>query len=189
MKPLASISRFLTARKHCDSRQSDQHGMTLVEMIISISMLTVITVPLTSAAMMFAQHGADVDKSLSDDTTVRSIEASFVADVQSATSVVLNDAAGCAGTTAAIATLQWGEPGLQIRTSWYAETIAGTLTMVRRRCSNGSLVSYERVGEVASAPTVVCAVTCTTDRLTSVTMTGTATNGAIFAFTGNRRSL
>ena len=173
-------------RVFSDARESNQFGMTLIEMIIGISMLAIITAPLTTAAIMFAQHGADVDKSLTDDGSIRSLASLWVTDAQTATSATLNDTAPCGAKGAAVATLAWTTSGVSYTASWYSEMVGTDLTLVRRRCANGSLVGYQRVATIASAPTATCAPTCA--QPTSFSLVGTATNGATFSLVGNRRS-
>lgn len=168
------------------STRTSQHGMTLVEMIIGISMLAVITGPLTTSAILFADHGNDVDKSLTDDGSVRAISSMWMTDAQSATAITLNDAAPCDGKGTAIATLAWAESGVNFTSSWYAETVSNSLTLVRRRCADGTLVGYQRVAEIASPPTVTCSPSCASPR--SSTIKGTSVNGAVFTASGSRRA-
>ena len=167
-------------------RGKSQVGMTLVEMIIGISMLAVITGPLTTAAIMFAQHGGEVDKSLTDDGSIRSISSMWVTDAQSASSVVLNDTSPCASKGTAAATLGWNDNGVAFTASWYAESVNQVLTLVRRRCADGTLVGYQRVADIASPPSVVCAPSCVT--FTSLTLKGNAANGAVYTLVGSKRT-
>ena len=189
----SACARYRGAQKPCTCprpytrpRLRSAAGMTLVEMIIGISMLAVITAPLTSAAIMFAQHGGDVDKSLTDDGSIRNIASLWVTDAQTATSTTLNDTSPCDSKGTSIATLAWNDSGVAYTASWYSETVNQVLTLVRRRCADGTMIGYQRVADIASPPTVMCSPTCTTP--TSVTLRGIALNGASFSLVGNRRS-
>lgn len=191
MKPqLQHLARRLFERGHRRSPRrcahKAQHGMTLVEMIIGISMLAVITGPLTTSAILFADHGNDVNESLTDDGSVRSISSTWITDAQSASSATLNDPSPCDAKGTAIATLGWAESGVSYTSSWYVEVVADSLTLVRRRCADGTLVGYQRVAEVASPPTVTCSPSCASFR--SLTIKGTLINSAAFALTGSRRT-
>ncbi len=163
-----------------------EQGMTLIEMIIGISMLTVIAAPLTSAAILFAQHGAEVDKSISDDGSIRAVAALFVADAQSARSVMVDDSTACGSTNDAAASFRWNESGQSITSSWFVETINDELVLVRRRCSGAALIGYQRVAEIAAAPKISCFPDC--EAPTAVTIVGNAANGAVFSFSGERRT-
>lgn len=184
---LGSVLHSLAYRNRAPRRaRKPQNGMTLVEMIIGISMLAVITGPLTTSAILFADHGNDVDKSLTDDGSVRSISSMWITDAQSASSVTLSDPSPCDAKGTAIATLGWAERGVSYTSSWYVEAVADSLTLVRRRCADGTLVGYQRVAEVASPPSVTCSPSCVSFR--SLTIKGTLLNGAAFALTGSRRT-
>ena len=160
-------------------------GFTLIEVVISVTVLGLIMGPLTMAATFFISHTQQTTGSFADDTSIRSANSLFTTDTQSAETVTVPDAAPCGSSNSALVTLTWTESGTIFRASWSTQTSGTTITLVRRRCTGTSLVSTLLVADVQAAPTVSCSPNCA--NASTVTMTGTATNGAGFTVSGTRR--
>ncbi len=162
-------------------------GVTLIEVLTSVTVLGLIMGPLTSSAVFYVDHGREASAHFADDSTVRAVTALFVADGQSADSVVVPDAAPCAGNgAAALATISWDDDGVVFRASWFADASEAVTSLVRRRCTGTSLVSTIVIGDIAAPPVVSCAPTCGAP--TSLTISGTTADGSTFAVTAQRRS-
>ena len=169
-----------------DDRARAMHGFTLVELIISVTVLGMIIGPLTAAAAFFMSHGQDASQRFADDTSIRSVVSMFTTDAQSAETVTVPDPSPCGVATAAIATLAWTDGGTVFRASWSTQTSGSTITLVRRRCTGTTLVSTLLVADVQAAPTVTCAPNCA--NATTITLTGAGASGAGFSVVAKRRS-
>ena len=167
-------------------RRRNDHGLTLVELMVSITISALIMGVLASAAVTFFQHSSDNNNNYDDQSSVQSLQAFFTADAQSATSVVLNDPAPCGSSTTAITTFSWADAGTTATASWTVEQSANLRTLVRRRCTNGTVVERTDVAGVTGTPTVTCSPSCAS--FTTVTIGGTAQHGATFGVTGTRRT-
>jgi len=163
-----------------------QHGFTLVEVLTAVTVLGLVLGPLTTAAVLFLQHGADATNSFADDGTMRAATAMFVADAQSAGTVSAPDASPCGDSGPALWTIAWDDGGTSYRASWFAEAVAGSTALVRRRCTGTELVSTIVLGDVAAAPAVACVPACAAPAV--LTMSGTTARGAPFTITARRRS-
>jgi prepilin-type N-terminal cleavage/methylation domain-containing protein len=161
-------------------------GFTLIELVISVTVLALIMGSLTSASVFFLQHGQDASLRFADDTSIRSAISLFTTDTQSAETVTVPDPAPCGSSSSALATLTWTDGGTIFRASWSTQTSGTTTTLVRRRCTGTTLVSTLLVADVLSAPSVTCAPSCA--NASTVTMTGTAASGAGFTIAAKRRS-
>ena len=160
-------------------------GFTLVEVMISITVLALIMGTLTMAATFFITNSKKATGSFADDTSIRSLISLFTTDAQSAETVTAPDPAPCGSGGSALVTSTWTDNGTIFRASWSTQTSGTTTTLVRQRCTGTSLVSTLLVADVQSAPTVTCAPNCA--NASTITMTGTATNGAGFSVSATRR--
>jgi prepilin-type N-terminal cleavage/methylation domain-containing protein len=160
-------------------------GFTLIELIISITVLGLIIGPLTASATFFLSHGQEANGRFADDTSIRSILSLFTTDAQSAESVTAPDPAPCGSAGSALVSLTWTDDGTTFTASWATQTSGATTSLVRRRCTGTSLVSTLLVADVQSAPTVTCAPSCA--NASTITLTGVAANGGAFSVTTKRR--
>lgn len=166
------------------ARVESMDGFTLIELIVAVTILGLILVPLTASAVFFISHGQDATGHFADDASIRSVVSLFTTDAESAETVTVPDSAAC-GSGTALATLTWTDDGTIFRASWSTQTSGGTTSLVRKRCTGTSLVSTLLVADVQSAPTVSCAPSCA--NASTITMTGTAANGAGFTVSAMRR--
>jgi Tfp pilus assembly protein PilW len=167
------------------SPRRDTRGLTLVELMVSITISSLIIGVLASASIMFFQHSTDNDNSYDDQSSIQGIQSFFTTDAQSATAVTLNDAAPCGSSNTALVTFSWPDAGTTVTVSWTIEQSAGIRTLVRRRCTNGTAVERTDVGGVTGTPSITCTPDCAS--FTSITIGGTAQHGATFGVTGTRR--
>jgi prepilin-type N-terminal cleavage/methylation domain-containing protein len=156
-------------------------GFTLVELVIAVTILALIMVPLTAAATFFITHGQATTGSFADDASIRSVISLFTTDGESAETVTAPDPAPCGSGSAALVTFTWTDDGTIFRASWSTQTSGSTISLVRQRCTGTSLVSTLLVADVQAAPTVSCA------NASTITMIGTAANGAGFTVSAKRR--
>jgi prepilin-type N-terminal cleavage/methylation domain-containing protein len=168
-----------------DARARSMHGFTLIELVISVTILGLILVPLAAASTFFITHGQDATGRFADDTSIRSVISLFTTDAQSAETVTAPDPAPCGSSASALVTLTWTDNGTIFRASWSTQTSGTTMTLVRQRCTGTSLVSTLLVADVQAPPTVTCTPSCANASV--ITMTGTAANGAGFTVAGTRR--
>ncbi len=162
------------------------HGFTLIELIISVTVLGLIIGPLAASATFFMSHGQESSQRFSDDSSIRSVISMFTTDAQSAEAVTVPDPSPCGAGGSAIATLTWTNDGTIFRASWSSQTSGTTITLVRKRCTGTTLVSTLLVADVVAAPTVTCAPSCAS--ASTITMNGSAASGAGFSVVAKRRS-
>jgi prepilin-type N-terminal cleavage/methylation domain-containing protein len=166
-------------------RAKSMQGFTLVELVVAVTILGLILVPLSAAATFFITHGTDTTGVFADDTSIRSVISLFTTDAESAETVQAPDPAPCGGSGSALATMTWTDDGTVFRASWTTQTSGSTITLVRQRCTGSSLVSTLLVADVKAPPTVSCSPTCA--NASTITMVGTAANGAGFTASAKRR--
>ena len=164
----------------------DQRGLTLVELMISITIASLLVGVLASAAILFFQHAFDNDRAYEDQTSVSLVQSAFVADAQSATGVTTNDPSACGSASPALVSFAWSDAGVDVKASWFVETKATRLALVRRRCTNNQPTETIDVAGVRANPVVSCTPSCAT--ASTVTIDGTTTNGLAFSATGSRRA-
>ena len=162
------------------------HGFTLIELVISVTVLGLIMGALTGAATFFVSHGQDATGRFADDTSIRSALSLFTTDAQTAETVTAPDPAPCGSSSSALVTLTWTDGGTIFRASWSTQTSGTTTTLVRRRCTGTTLVSTLLVADVQAAPVVSCTPNCAA--ASKITLTGTAASGAGFSIPTTRRA-
>jgi prepilin-type N-terminal cleavage/methylation domain-containing protein len=167
-------------------RARPMNGFTLIELIVSVTVLGLIIGPLAASATFFLSHGQEASQRFADDNSIRSVLSVFTTDAQSAETVTVPDAAPCGSSSSALVTLTWTDDGTIFKASWSTLTSGSTTTLVRRRCTGTTLVSTLLIGDVQSAPTVSCTPSCASP--STITLTGTAANGAGFSIATKRRS-
>ncbi len=161
-------------------RRRDERGLTIPELMISIVILSLIVGPLAAAMMFFLQNGETSNAIFQDDATARLAATHFTADVQSATSVTVDDVAGC-GTGTALASLRWQEDAVEYVASWFARADARGSVLERRSCTDGVETAVSEIGRLTptAVPEITCAPSCATPG--SVELRVSAADG--FAFT------
>lgn len=164
----------------------DERGLTLVELLISITISGLLVGALASAAIIFFQHASDNDKAYEDQSSVTLVQSAFVADAQSATAVTTNDASPCGSASVALVSFGRSDAGVDVKSSWFVETKAGRTALVRRSCVNNQAVEFADIAGVRPTPAVACAPSCANP--STVSINGTTTNGLVFSAAGTRRA-
>jgi len=167
-------------------RRSNQVGVTLIELMVSLTITALIMGVLSSAAILFLRHSNDNNNLYDDDNSVQLLTSVFTADAQSATNVITNDVSACGSSSTALVSFVWAEAGTTVKASWSIEAVDSRQSLVRRRCVNGTPVEKNEVAGVTGTPTVTCNPNCTAPA--SVTLAGTTTNGSTFGITGAART-
>ncbi len=160
-------------------------GLTLIELITSVTILGLIVGPLIAAMTFFISNGKEANEYFGDDASIRSMISMFSTDVQSAEILTVPDASPCGPSSSALVTMQWTDGATIFRASWSTQTVGSVTELVRHRCTGTSLVSTIVAGDVLATPTVSCEPSCAS--ASTVTITGEAPGGADFTITGTRR--
>ncbi len=168
------------------ARNRTMSGLTLMELITSVTILGLIIGPLIAAMTFFISNGQEANEYFGDDASIRSMISMFSTDVQSAESVTAPDSSPCGSSTSALVTMQWTDGATIFRSSWSTQSVGSATELVRHRCTGTSLVSTIVVGDVLTTPTVSCEPSCA--NASKVTIAGEAPGGAQFTITGTRRS-
>lgn len=158
----------------------NQRGFTLSELVVSMTVLGIIIVPLTTAAMTFVKSGADTVPMYESSASARLVDNWFRRDAQSAESV--DSGSSCAtGTT--VVNLRWSDDRGASVASYAVVTAASTRSFVRHLCANGSLsVTSTLVRDLgANTPSYSCDPDC--DAPDTITLDVRDANGYRFADT------
>lgn len=94
------------------SRRSDEQGMTLVEVLLSVTILAVIIGPIAASVMLGLMTSAGTRERVADSASSQLVSAYFMTDVQSSDTVTVPspaDAAPCGG-TGVVLQLDWDDP-------------------------------------------------------------------------------
>lgn len=188
-----TVRERMRRRAKTRSRALDERGMTLVEMLIGLMITGIIMAALFSAALFFIQHSMEAEAQLADDSAVQLLNTLFTADAQSAQTVTKADAAPCLGNElpdpgTALVSFGWNDAGRTEEASWFVTTtFQNRVVLQRRKCIDGTVINATDVDGVQSGTvTVVCTPDCATPA--SVSISGTATNGAPFSAAGVLRT-
>jgi prepilin-type N-terminal cleavage/methylation domain-containing protein len=163
MKPVVALRQHLLAFVARTRRATgDARGMTLMELIVSMTIMGLVILPLTEATIFFLRHGQDATAAYQDDNGLRSVATYFDRDGQSATAITLNDASPCGGSPGevAVATFGWTSGATAMTASWFTEASGSTTQFVRRRCSSGTVDETNTLAPVQGTPTVTCTPNC-----------------------------
>src|SRR5262249_48884375 len=152
------------------TRARGQAGLTLIELMVSVTISALIMGVLASAAIMFFQHSQDNNNSYDDQSAIQNVSQLFPGDAQSATALTLIDATPCGSSNTAIVTFSWADAGNATTASWTVEQLSGVNTLVRRECTNGTVTQRIDVGGVTGTPTITCTPNC--GAFTSITIAG-----------------
>ena len=159
----------LVARLRCDS------GVSLVELLIAITITTIITVPLVGAIYFGFRTTGDTQTRLVESGKAGLMSSYFVADVQNAVTIQKNvseTAAACGTPRAApVNLLITAADGSSV--SYYRGSLAGENTsyLYRRTCIFGTALAQPVILGLAGTPTFNCRPTtdCVTQPWTSIT--------------------
>jgi prepilin-type N-terminal cleavage/methylation domain-containing protein len=159
-----------------------ENGFTLVELIMSLTLLSVIMGPLTGAVIIGLRTADGTNQKLSDSHDEQLVATYLVKDVQSASTVSTTDVS-CGTAGVVVARLSWADPDGTAKAASY-RVDAGTV--VRNYCENGSLRQGFPVAHGLGSAQIACAPSCMADWKT-LTMTVTEASGYSFAISASRR--
>ncbi len=186
---LARAVATLAARVRRTERAPRGHGgFTLVELMVTMTVLGLIIVPLCAVTVFFLDHGLQANALFQDDNGARLANVYFSRDVQSATSVDVSSA-GCsagAGDTL-VMSLPWTENGVDREASWFTEVSGTTTSLVRHRCTTGALDESQTLATLTSAGSVWFTVTGGNSAPTTVHLGFTNANGLITTLSARPR--
>ena len=181
-------SRTRARRTALARRLRDDRGLTLIELLVSIVILGVITVPLGDALITFFGSTGRTTNELGVSHDAQIAASYFAHDVQSlgrrdwtappyllAQSVEVNVAAagglapcGVAGTPDAVVRLLWDDPSVAqtptlVRVAYVVRTVGTEKQLHRIRCVGGATPVSDLVlaHNVVSVDPVVCSTSCT----------------------------
>jgi prepilin-type N-terminal cleavage/methylation domain-containing protein len=151
-------------------------GLTLVELIVSITILSIIMASLTSAVTMFLQHGNDIADDASGNDVVRFTTTYWTRDVERAATIALDEPAVCGEAKSAVASFRWSDAASDVNVaSWTVEPGAdGVDHLVRRQCRDGDAIATSDLGRILAGVAVTCSPDCTTPRLLTIELGVTA---------------
>jgi Tfp pilus assembly protein PilW len=138
----------------------------LVELIVSITILSIIMASLTSAVTMFLQHGTDIADDASGNDVVRFATTYWTRDVERATTVALDEPAACGDAKSAVASFRWSDATSDANVAtWTVEPGAdGVDHLVRRQCRDADAIATNDLGRILDGVSVVCDPDCTNPR-------------------------
>ena len=171
-------------------RWRDDSGVTLVEMLIVITVVSIITVPLTAAVIITLRTTGAASLRLTQSHDRQLLEVYFPRDVASATSTPQVDVNGtCAGKTSKVV-LKWtgvpavsGVPATTVQQNYEADYVVEGANLVRYLCQGGAKSSFA-VAYALSSTTPPSAVVSGK----SVTLTVTDSSGASYSVAGQGRT-
>ncbi|HEY3834488.1 MAG TPA: fibronectin type III domain-containing protein [Acidimicrobiia bacterium] len=163
-------------------------GFTLVELVVAVTVLGMIMVPLATATVFFLDHGLQANALFQDDNGVRLANTYFTRDVESAASLDVSSAGCNAGTgDTLVMSLLWTTNGISEQASWFTETSSGTTSLVRHRCTAGSMDENNTLATLASAGSVWLSVTGGNSAPTAVHLGFTNANGLMTTLSATPR--
>jgi len=180
-------------------------GFTLVEMLVAVVIEAMIVGALGAAFIGITRGTSQVDQSLSQSGDARIAAAYVISDAanSSGPEISLTDTTSCGDATPPVA----GTETPVVRFDWSSPSSSGSTTpivviyylvsndLIRRECSNGTLVSDRIVASQVATATAACSPTANcTGTPTSITVTiteTTAANGSQYQYslTGTFRKL
>jgi type II secretory pathway pseudopilin PulG len=126
-----------------------ESGFTLIELILTMSMLTIIVGAIAATVIVGLRDATGVDTRLSESHDAQRASEYFVNDAQSAAGVTLNTNDSCADLTPPLVTFTWADSGVANVATY--EVKAGALH--RRFCQGGALVLDQIVAHLISSAT------------------------------------
>jgi len=156
-------------------RARGDRGVSLIELLLAVSITTIIVVPLVGAIYFGFRTTGDTQARLYESGKAGLLDSYFVPDVQNGVSLAKN-----ANETAAACGTPRGAPVLLLITaadgssvSYYRGSLTGENTnyLYRRTCAAGTASAEPVITDLASTPTFNCRPTtdCVTQTWTSIT--------------------
>jgi len=178
-------------------------GFTLVELLISISILGIIMAALGAAIFLGLKNTDITNYRMLESHDEQVLSVYFQEDAASATGV-RRDVTTCAEASAAgetaVVFFKWTEGGVAKAASYFTKTVGTEKQLIRRKCSAAAIVSEPVMSHfvAVTAPAIACTPAPTTTScpvsgtgatFTSASITVTETAGHVFTLTGSKRSV
>lgn len=177
----------------------DEAGLTLIELLVAVTLLGIVTVPLSGAMIGGLRTTTEAQDRLSESRSPLFTAAFFAKDAQSAAvdGISVGPSPAC-GTGTNVVSFTWTENGTQYRSSYAIKTDGTAQRLVRSFCTP-SRTDAVTVAPVLSdaVPTVKCgdaagaSVACDlgTSAVRTVTIEASTPSGEhYFTVTGTRRA-
>jgi prepilin-type N-terminal cleavage/methylation domain-containing protein len=144
-------------------RARDERGMTLVELIVSITILSIIMASLTTAVTVYLQRGNDIADDARGNDVVRFATTHWTRDVERAATIAFDEPATCGDAKSALASFAWADAASDANAaSWTVEPGEdGIDHLVRRQCRDGTELVTNDLGRVVGGAKVACPSDCT----------------------------
>jgi prepilin-type N-terminal cleavage/methylation domain-containing protein len=153
----------VTSARAAGAARGGDAGFTLVELLVSITILGVISVPLSMALLTGLRFIGRTDQRFNDSRSALISASYFAGDVAGASTVVLNDATACGSGTAVVSfdsPSATGGVGAANTTevSYVVDSSDATSTVLSRRvCLNGGTATKSVAAVLlGSTPVVTC---------------------------------
>lgn len=169
-------------------RSRGEHGFTLSELMVAVSILGLIIVPLTGAILVGLRTTGDSQQRFTESHGAQMTDAYFPFDVASATSIVLADPTPCGGTgPTVVASFDWADDISPTNEVTYVVP-SGQSSMMRMVCQGGTVVNRTNLATgISGTPTLRCAPSCGSSFKTA-TLTVTTASGWQYTVNGTRRA-
>jgi hypothetical protein len=156
-------------------RGRGEAGVSLIELLIAISITTIILVPIGMAIYFGFQATGTTQTRIQETDSANVLASYFVPDVQGSVAIAkgASDGVACggAGQTANIVITTLASPTTTV--SYYRGTGANASVLYRRTCSNGAVTATARVlRNISGDPSFTCdlAVDCSAFRSVSLSV-------------------
>jgi prepilin-type N-terminal cleavage/methylation domain-containing protein len=166
----------------------DDHGFTLVELMLTVALLGIVMAPIGAAFVVGLRSSSDAASRLTESRGAQITAAFFARDVQGARTVTLGSSScGAVAGTTPVLTLSGGDPADPTVVTYQLETLDGQRALVRDRCAGAEVVNHTPVAhDVSGTPTVSCSPSCAA--VSTVSMHVEQSNGYAFDVHGTRRA-
>jgi prepilin-type N-terminal cleavage/methylation domain-containing protein len=169
------------------TRLLNDDGFTLVELTISILIMSVVVVVIGGALIFGLKTFGSTSQRLSESHDLQLAASYFAPDVASAKTVSLTADPSCPVSGSVVVTLQWTDPtaGNEV-VSYVAQTITGGKQLVRHLCASATTADVIVVHALGSVGSPVCPTSCSgTPASASVSIT--EADGYPYTLSASRR--
>jgi prepilin-type N-terminal cleavage/methylation domain-containing protein len=152
--------------RQCHQRgkhRGSEHGFTLVELLVAVTVLGIIAVPLSMSFITGARSLGRTDERFNDSRSALVGASYFASDVAGANSVVPGDTSACGGGTALVSfdsadATDGAAPASSLETSYFYDTsIATNYRLLRKACDTGVLLTQSTAAiSLGSQPVLTC---------------------------------
>jgi prepilin-type N-terminal cleavage/methylation domain-containing protein len=169
--------------------QRPEHGFTLVELMVAVTVLGIIIVPLATSIIVGLRTTGDAQQRILEARGSQLTAAYFPFDVASSDTIVPNDANPCGGTgPAVVASFDWADDRSPTNEVSYVVPAGGT-DMYRKVCQGGTVKSTNLLASgIAGTPTLTCTPNADCTGATGATITVSGKSGWQYSVSGTRRS-